>query len=107
SPIHQAYLATELLRYLEQGPAEVGLGGPDILSRKAIFELAFAALGKKPRFVPMPGPVMQGLASVTGRFDPRLGELMRFATQVSSCDCIAPQVGRQRLQDYFAALAKA
>lgn len=106
NPIHQADLAKALLQNLEQGPAEVGLGGPDLLSRKQVFELAFEALGKTPRFLPMPLPVMNGLAGLAGLFDKRMGDLMRFAAQVSSTDCVAPQVGQQHLRDYFQALAK-
>ncbi|MGE3724153.1 MAG: SDR family oxidoreductase [Candidatus Sericytochromatia bacterium] len=106
NPIHEADLASALLGYLEQGPAEVGLGGPEVFSRKQIFELAFAALGKTPKFLPLPLAVMTGMASLAGFIDPRMGDLMRFAAQVSSTDCIAPAVGSQKLRDYFAALAR-
>lgn len=106
NPIHPSDLATALLGYVEHGPAEVGLGGPDVLSRKQIFELAFAALAKKPRFVNLPLPVMTGMAALAGFFDPRMGDLMRFAAQVSSTDCIAPAVGQLHLKDYFAELAQ-
>lgn len=106
NPIHQADLASAILGYLEHGPTEVGLGGPEVFSRKQIFELAFDALGKKPKFLNLPLPVMTGMAAFTGLFDPRMGDLMRFAAQVSSSDCIAPAVGSQRLKDYFADLAR-
>jgi hypothetical protein len=57
-------------------------------------------------------PVLSASSSVlivsTSRLfhvNPRLGDLFEFAAAVSTTNCIAPSVGRQRLENYFRALS--
>jgi hypothetical protein len=90
---------------LAKGPAELSIGGPDTLTRRDIAYLAFAALDRRPRLVPV-GASMFGLASkVAGLFQPRVGELLEFVGRVSVTDSIAPATGTRRLEEYLRYIA--
>jgi uncharacterized protein YbjT (DUF2867 family) len=54
NPIHEADLAAACLETLESGETEVDVGGPETLTRREEAELAFAAVGRKPRSRPVP-----------------------------------------------------
>lgn len=99
NPIHAVDVARAVVEHLEDGPANVSIGGPDVLTRRGIAEVAAEAL--RPRFVSMPAPVARFNARLAGLFNPRVGELMAFAAAVSVVDCVAPTYGRERLADYF------
>lgn len=105
NPIHQRDVARALLEHLEDGPAAISIGGPEVMSRRAIVEAAFEALEKKPRVFSMPAGLMRFEARVLGKFRPRLGDLFEFVAAVSESECVAPVFGRRNLRGYFAALA--
>jgi uncharacterized protein YbjT (DUF2867 family) len=101
NPIHPDDLAAVCAGALERGPAEIEAGGPDVLTRREMLELAFAALGRRPRIVGVPARAMRLQGRLLGTLHPRLGELMEFLVAVSTHDGIAPQIGQQRLRDWF------
>ena len=103
NPVHPADVAQACLNCIVNGPAELNIGGPDILTRRQIAELAFEAVGKRPRIVKLPASVMDFAAYVTRIANPRLGELLEFVSRVATVDGIAPSLGKQTLADYFKA----
>lgn len=105
NPIHQRDVARALVENLEGGPASLSIGGPEVMSRRAIVEAAFEALEKKPRIFSMPAGLMRLEGRIAGRFRPRLGELLEFVAAVSESECVAPVYGQRSLRGYFAALA--
>jgi uncharacterized protein YbjT (DUF2867 family) len=105
NPVDPADVAGVLLDHLTSGPAEVSVGGPEIFTRREIVELAFRVVDKRPRVMRVPPGVFRGAAKMAGWANPRLGELLEFAVKVSTTDCVAPCVGRRRLEDHFRALA--
>jgi uncharacterized protein YbjT (DUF2867 family) len=103
NPIHPADVAKVCLHCISDGPAELNIGGPDVLTRREIAELAFAALGKKPRILRVPAAAMDFGAYVTRAINPRLGEMLEFVSRVVTVDCVAPQTGERTLAEYFRA----
>ena len=103
NPVHPADVAQACLDCIVTGPAELNIGGPDILTRRQIAELAFEAVGKPPRIVKVPASVMDFGAYVVRIANPRVGEMLAFVSRVATVDCIAPQLGKQTLADYFKA----
>jgi uncharacterized protein YbjT (DUF2867 family) len=101
NPIHPADLAAACVEILRRGPADLPLGGPEVLTRRQIGEAAFAAVGKPPRFMPVPLGVMLAGAAAARLAKPRMGELLAFAGRVSAVDCVAPAYGTRTLADYF------
>ena len=106
NPIHASDVARAVVENISDGPRDVSIGGPDIITRRQIAEIAFEALGKEAKISSVPVGMMKALASTTRVFHPRLGDLMEFATAVSVSEGIAPQYGRLRLIDYFRELAQ-
>lgn len=106
NPIAASDVARAIVENLMEGPASVSIGGPEVLTRRGIAEAAAKAVGKQPFFVTMPVGVARFNAKAAGAFNKRVGELMAFAGAVSVVDCVAPQYGSQRLEEYFAGIAK-
>jgi uncharacterized protein YbjT (DUF2867 family) len=105
NPIHEQDLAKVCADAIESSQKEIPSGGPEVLTRKEIIELAFKALTKKPRIIKAPASVMKVLIWPTKLFDRRLHALMRFLIAVSEIDVVAPAYGHRRLYDYFRELA--
>jgi len=102
NPIHQKDLAKVCIEAIESSNGRISVGGPEVFTRKKIFELAFEALGKKPRFIKVPGMMISAQKRLVSIFDPRLAQLTSFLQAVSEVDVIAPTFGTHRLEDYFA-----
>lgn len=107
NPIHQRDLAKVCTEAIGSKNGRISVGGPEVLTRKRIFELAFQALGKKPRFIKVPGMMISAPNKVVSMFDPRLAQLTAFLQAVSQVDVIAPSFGAHRLGDYFTNLIEA
>lgn len=106
NPIHEADLAPICVDALNSQQTVFPVGGPDVLTRREIFLLAFQALKKKPRFIPIPGWWIDANKMCVSPFDKHLGSLLAFYKAVSLHDVVAPQTGTRRLCDYFPALAR-
>lgn len=103
NPVHEADVAAAVVdAAIGPGNVEVDIGGPDELSRRAIAELAFRALGRRPRILAMPAWLMGAVAAVYGLFNRRVGEFLRFIILASTHSCVAPKLGKHRLEAYFA-----
>jgi len=105
NPIHDADLAAAALELLlaapGEGPRERSLGGPDVLSREEIAGLACDAVGKPRRFRRVPAWVSRLGSVVMTPLSPRMAQLVRFATEVSVRELVAPATGERHLADYF------
>jgi uncharacterized protein YbjT (DUF2867 family) len=85
---------------------DIPAGGPDVHTRREVVELAFAALGKKPRITRLPGWAPGAMGRVARPIAPRIGELLAFLGAVSAGDFVAPTRGTRRLADYYRELAR-
>jgi hypothetical protein len=101
-------VAEAVLQAVEaSGASEIELGGPETLTRRQIAEAAFTALALPPRFMTMPVWFVRALGGLYGVFNRRMGELLRFVILASTHRCVAPSIGKRRLEDYFRARATA
>jgi uncharacterized protein YbjT (DUF2867 family) len=105
NPVHPTDVAQLIMQHLNDSPAEAAIGGPDILTRRQVAELAFHVLGKRPRIMRVPPGVFRVGAKLAAPFNPRLGDMFEFVTAVTTTDCIAPALGTRRLEDHFRTLA--
>jgi uncharacterized protein YbjT (DUF2867 family) len=102
NPIHEADLAVACLDALDGPEVEVEVGGPEILTRRREVELAFAALGRKPRTAPVRPWAARAAAGALRPFDRRRAASIAFVAAVSAIDMVAPSHGIRRLADYLA-----
>jgi uncharacterized protein YbjT (DUF2867 family) len=105
NPVHQTDVARVVLEHLTSGPAETSVGGPQVFTRNEVAGLAFQVLGKRPLLLHVPPAVFRVAATIAGLANPRLGELFEFVAAVTTTDCVAPAVGRLRLEDHFRAVS--
>lgn len=101
NPIADSDLAALAVAQLSAPPGERTVGGPQILTRQAIAELAFEALGREPRFTRLPDWIVRMLGALIWPVSPRVSELTRFFLEISSRDCLGEPVGEARLGEHF------
>lgn len=77
------------------------IGGPEILTRKEMFEAAFAAVDKPPKFVKMPAWPISVATAVIKPFAPRLSALLAFYRTVAQEDAVAPAYGEKTLAQHL------
>jgi uncharacterized protein YbjT (DUF2867 family) len=106
NPVGVRDVARACTDVLEHGPSDLDVGGPEVLTRRRIVELAFEALGKKPRIVHVPLFVPRMNALLLRPLHPRLSELFEFISRVMATDCVAPARGEETLSAYLAARAQ-
>jgi uncharacterized protein YbjT (DUF2867 family) len=104
NPIHGADLAVACVDAVEGEETEIDVGGPEVLTYRAIAELAFQSLGKPARITVVPVLVMGLVVGLTKIFDKHQGELLAFFTTAMTSDVVAPAVGVRRLKDHFESL---
>jgi uncharacterized protein YbjT (DUF2867 family) len=104
NPVHPVDVAEALADVLFEGPLEVAVGGPDVLTREDIMRLAFEALGKKPRIVHVPAAVFRSMSVLLAPVHPRLSEMLEFVAAVTTSDSVAPVRGTRRLRAWFESL---
>jgi len=85
----------------DDAPREQSLGGPDVLTRDAIAELACDAVGQPYRLRHVPAWLARFGSVCLTPINPRFAQLVRFATEASVRDLIAPQTGSRHLGDWF------
>ena len=101
NPVHEDDVAEAVAAAPERDADEVCVGGPEVLTRRQVAELALAARGKSSRVVRVPAAVFRGVAAAARPFSPRVSALLAFGTEVSLVDVVAPATGVRRLSDYF------
>jgi NADH dehydrogenase len=82
------------------GPRDVSAGGPDVLTRREIFELVAAQADRRVRVAGLPVWAATVGAAVTRVVHPRMGQFMQFAVGLARYDVIAPSLGTTRFVDY-------
>lgn len=105
NPIHPKDLADELLRLLPEKATDLDIGGPKLYTRSEIFELAFRTLGKNPRFINLPNKLIEIKIKTAKIVYPRFAAYLAFITQLLQVDTVAPQYGKEFLEEYFSKLA--
>ncbi len=106
NPIDERDVAAVLVEVLDglergDGAREVACGGPDVLSRRQVTELACAAHHRAARVREVPPGVLRAASGTVRLAHPRLGDLLAFATLVSLHEMVAPVRGTRRLAAYF------
>lgn len=101
NPIHADDLADVCADVIEGENQELDVGGPEVLTRKDVFERAFEVVGKPPRFVSVPSAVLSVNKILVRPLDPRLSDLLDFFQRIGQTDVVAPAYGTRRLDAYF------
>jgi uncharacterized protein YbjT (DUF2867 family) len=103
NPIHEEDVAEACTRAAlsDDIHGDFPVGGPDVLSRREIAQLAFRVLGKPERIVPISASLVGGAGRALAPLHPRLGQLVHFGARVSITDVVAPSYGVNRLETYF------
>lgn len=105
NPIDERDLADVCVETVEgRGHQEVIAGGPEVLTRLEIVELAFQALEKPVRTGRLAPTLMRAAVPLMRLANPRMADLTAFFTDVSTRDLVVPAIGRRRLSDYFTAV---
>ncbi|MDQ3806230.1 MAG: NAD(P)H-binding protein, partial [Acidobacteriota bacterium] len=105
NPVHEEDVAEECVDAVECGDREVSVGGPETYTRREIAEMAFNVLGRRPKIVSLPPPVMRAALQPLRLFDQRLYDFLDFAVAASTRDLVAPPAGRTSLRRHFRHLA--
>lgn len=101
NPIHQDEVAASCVEALTNDSLELPIGGPDVLTRREIVELAFAVTGRPVKIHRVPPFVVRAAVPLLRMLNPRVGALIEFGVEVSTVECLAPLHGRMHLRDYF------
>jgi uncharacterized protein YbjT (DUF2867 family) len=83
------------------GPRDVGAGGPEVLTRREIIEAVAARAGRRVRIAGMPIWMAYASSLVMRALHPRIGQFMQFAVGLAKHDAIAPALGTTKLGDYL------
>jgi uncharacterized protein YbjT (DUF2867 family) len=102
NPIHEADLAKVCVDAMYEDVPERDVGGPDPLTRRELGEMAFEAIGKKGRMIPVPVSVLRNAGRLWLPLNPRVGNLFIFISEVLIDDFVAPCYGTRRIADFFA-----
>jgi uncharacterized protein YbjT (DUF2867 family) len=86
---------------------EIEAGGPEVVTRREIGELAFAAVGRTPKFRHIPSWIARAGSWMLRPLHPRMSQFASFVTALGAHDNVAPAHGARRLADDFAARARA
>ncbi len=101
NPVAEVDLAEAIVDQLDREPATIEVGGPEVLTRRAIAECAFAALDLPPRIVRPPTGILRLGARVMDAINPRLADVGAFVAHIHDHDAIAPRVGTKTLLQSF------
>ena len=102
NPVHEADAACACVEALQpDAPTDFPAGGPVVYTRKQIVELAFECLGKRPAIRHFPAWTFAPLPPLVRLVNRRMAGLFEFGTAVSQSDCVAPEYGAERLDEYF------
>jgi uncharacterized protein YbjT (DUF2867 family) len=103
NPISERDLAAIVADAAAGGPRELAAGGPEVLTRRELFEQIAAAANRKVRIVRAPVWLARTGSAMLSLVHPRIGQFAQFAARLATNDTIAPQLGTTRLADYLAA----
>ena len=101
NPVHDADLARACVDAIESGAAEIGVGGPQTLTRREEVELANEAAGHGRTVKRMPAAITRGGALLLRPVDPRRAAMLDFLQRVCSIDMVGPPHGDRTLGEYL------
>lgn len=101
NPIHGADLAVVCADMVDEGPAEVEVGGPEIFTWRDAAALALRSAGKPEKISTIPLSIMALVIFCVRLFSRHNAELLAFFTSVSARDVLAPPTGRRTLGEHF------
>jgi hypothetical protein len=90
---------------LRGNAGELVVGGPEILSRREIYERVAAVAQRRVRFVGVPVWLARIGTALLAPLHPRISQFGRFACGLARHDVIGDAVGTCRLDDYLASRA--
>lgn len=99
-------LAAAAADAIEAGVEELEVGGPEAHTRREHAELAFAALGRKPRTIALPAWLALALIAPLRLLDRRRHDMLAFVIAIQLEDVVAPATGSRRLEDFLRAHAR-
>jgi uncharacterized protein YbjT (DUF2867 family) len=103
NPVHPYEVAEACLDVLNREQnGSLMVGGPETFSRKEIVEMAFRAVGTKPRILHLPRSALLAGSVLLRPVHPRLSEVTDFASRALTNPFVAPLAGHRRLADHFA-----
>ncbi len=82
------------------GPREIACGGPDVMTRREIFEMVAAVAGQR-TVRSLPVWLARFNASLLRLVHPRIGQFMQFAVGLAEHDVVAPVMGTRRFGDHL------
>jgi uncharacterized protein YbjT (DUF2867 family) len=89
------------------GPRELVAGGPDVLTRRELYELIAKRAGRRVRIVGVPVWLARIGSALATPLHPRIAQFGRFACGLAVDDVIAPSMGTRRFDTYLASVAAA
>jgi uncharacterized protein YbjT (DUF2867 family) len=101
NPIDEGELAVLCADACEGGERFVAAGGPEVLTRDQMAELAFQALGKPVKLRRAPLGVAKAASVLMRPFHPRMAQMVAFIAALGENDVIAPARGRRTLLEYY------
>ncbi|MEZ4361182.1 MAG: SDR family oxidoreductase [Kofleriaceae bacterium] len=107
NPIHGADLAVTCVDAATSDARDIDVGGPEVLTYRAIAEAAFAALARPPKITSVPPWLARAGAKNLQRISRHYGDVLSFLTETTLVDTIGPRSGTQRIADYFTRLVRA
>ena len=102
NPVHPEDVSDAVVSVVRDGPADLEVGGPEILTRDEVMRAAFYAVGKRFRAIHVPAGMVRLQSRLLAPLHPRLSELFEFVAAVFTHDAIAEPRGTRRLADYYA-----
>jgi uncharacterized protein YbjT (DUF2867 family) len=83
------------------GPREISAGGPQVLTRREIFDLVADVAGRPGVVRRLPVWLAAAGSAALSLVHPRMGQFARFAVGLARHDVIAPALGVMPLADYL------
>lgn len=106
NPIDEHDLAEIVVEQLTgDGPRELSVGGPEVMTRAEIFERVARLAHREVRTWRLPVWLAAINASMVRVLHPRIGQFAKFAVLLGRHDAIAPAVGTRTFDAYLDALA--
>jgi uncharacterized protein YbjT (DUF2867 family) len=102
NPIDERDLAEICADAILQDERVISAGGPDVLTRRRIAELAFEAVEKRAKISSISPGAFTAMTKPVALVNRRLHALCAFGAAVSTIESVAPRRGRRSIRDYFA-----
>jgi uncharacterized protein YbjT (DUF2867 family) len=109
NPIHGADLADKVVQCIADPDARnkaFTVGGPDVLTQREMYGLAFGVLKKemKVRYIPL--WMLRPMSKLLGLFIPMAGDAFHYLYYLVKWEGLAPACGTRHLKDFYQELAR-